>query len=167
MGLSNAISGGIIMFGITYVIFTFGGFTDQAALFSDASTETSDLENKILKTSFTIDSIVTAAPASTFTVDITNTGIEKLWAYDKFDMIITYDSAGTTYTESLEYAEVCGVGKWCITLFSNDVIDPEIINQGESIIIECTISRLLQSGTTMIIVISTDNGVVVKETKLV
>lgn len=167
MGLSNAISGGIIMFGITYVIFTFGGLTDQAALFSDASTDTSDLENRILKTSFTIDSITTAAPISTFTVDITNTGIAKLWKYDKFDMIVTYDSLGTTYTENLEYTDVCGIGKWCITLFTNDVIDPEILNQGESITIEGTLSRVLQSSTTMIIVISTDNGIVVKETKLV
>ena len=49
MGLSNAISGGIIMFGITYVIFTFVGITDKATSFSDVSSQTSDLESKLNK----------------------------------------------------------------------------------------------------------------------
>jgi len=81
MGLSNAISGGIIMFGLTYVIFTFGGITDKAASFSDVSSQTSDLEDKLVKTS--IDITINDPPGTnpTFDFEITNTNLEN---YENF-----------------------------------------------------------------------------------
>lgn len=168
MGLSNAISGGIILFGITYIMFTFGGFTDKTLSVAEVSADKLELENKLSKTSFTIDSITTAAPSPTVTIDITNTGIEKFWEFEKFDVIITYDSLGTTYTEKLSYSDTCPAisGSWCLVLFSNDVVEPEILNQGESLTIEATVSRVIQLSSTIITVISTQNGVVVIENEV-
>ncbi len=96
MGLSNALSGGIILFGITYVIFTFAGLTDTATSFSETSSQVSNLENEILKTSISVTIESDPGADQTFSFDITNTNLEKLWEFDKFDVIITYDSNGQT-----------------------------------------------------------------------
>ena len=169
MGLSNAISGGIIMFGITYVIFTFGGLTDKAASFSDVSTETSDWESKLVKTSIDVTIPNDPGTNSTFSFDITNTNLEKLWEFDKFDIIITYDSAGITHTETLTYNSVCApsVGEWCISTWTNDVLDPKILNNGETITVDVKVSNNLQSGSDLIVIVATQNGVVASKTRVV
>lgn len=167
MGLSNAISGGIIMFGITFVIFTFGGLTDKAASFSDASSETSNWESKLVKTSIDVSIPNDPGTDSTFSFDITNTNLEKLWEFDKFDIIITYDSAGITQTETLTYDSACApaIGEWCISTWTNDIIDPKILNNGESITVDVEVSNNIQSGSNLIVIVATQNGVVATETR--
>ena len=169
MGLSNALSGGIILFGITYVIFTFSGFTDTVASFSDVSSQTSDLENKLLKTS--IDLSITEPPGTdqTFNFDITNTNTEKLWEFDKFDVIITYDSNGQTYSQALTYVSNCSPneGEWCIETWTNDIMDPEILNAGETITVNVKVDSSLEGGKPLIIIVSTPNGVVASVTTTV
>ena len=169
MGLSNAISGGIIMFGLTYVIFTFGGITDKAASFSDVSSQTSDLEDKLVKTS--IDITINNPPGTnpTFDFEITNTNLEKLWEFDKFDVIITYDSGGTTYTETQTFDSSCPpvAGEWCINTWTNDVIDPEILNYGETITVRTEVNNNLQNNKDLIVIVSTQNGVAASVTTTV
>lgn len=169
MGLSNALSGGIILFGITYVIFTFGGFTDTAASFSEASHKTSDLESKLAKTSIgtTIES--TPGTDTTFDFNITNLNLEKQWDFENFDVIITYDSGGVTYTTTQTFDSVCPPvsGEWCISSWTSDVIDPEILNNGETITITTEIANALQSSTDLIVIVSTPNGVVASATRTV
>jgi len=169
MGLSNALSGGIILFGITYVIFAFMGITDTAASFSDVSTQKYDLENKLLKTSITI--VIEDDPGTNtiFNFNMTNTNSEKLWDWENFDVITTYDNSGTTYTETLTYTSSCapGVGEWCIHSWIVDVIDPQILNNGETLNIRLQVENGLQDGTNVIVIISTPNGVVASATRTV
>ena len=171
MGLSNALSGGIILFGITYVIFTFGGLTDKAASFSETSSQTSDLESKLLKTSIdvSIDSTYDiGTDDAIFSFNVTNTNLEKLWEFDKFDVIITYDSSGTTYTEILTYDSSCPqvTGEWCIQTWRSDILDPKILNNDETITIDVTVNNDLSAGN-LIVVVSTQNGVVASVTTTV
>ncbi len=162
MGLSNALSGGIILFGITYVIFSFGGLTDTTVSFSEVSSKTSDLENKLVKTS--IDVVVIDSPGTnpTFDFQISNTNSEKLWDFEKFDVIVTYKSSGTVYTETQTYDSACppSAGEWCINSWTNDVLDPEILNDGETIIIRTEVNNSLQNNSDLIVIVSTPNGVV-------
>jgi len=169
MGLSNAIGGGIIMFGITYVIFTFGGLTDQAASFSDTSSETTSWESKLLKTSINVSIPNPPGTDTSFDFDITNNNLEKLWEFDKFDVIVTYDSSGITHTETLSYDSACPpiTGEWCINSWTNDVLDPKILNNGETITVDVEVSNNLESGTDLIIIVSTQNGVVSSATTTV
>ena len=169
MGLSNAISGGIVMFGITYVLFAFSGLTDNAASFSYISSETSDLENKLLKTSMDVTINDPPGTDTIFDFEIVNTNSEKLWEFDKFDVIITYDSSGITHTQTLIYDSVCPpvAGEWCINTWTNDVLDPEILNNGETITARVEVDNNLQTGSTLIVVVSTSNGVVASVTKTV
>ena len=169
MGLSNALSGGIILFGITYVIFTFGGFTDTAASFSEASHQTSDLESKLAKTSISTTIESTPGTDTTFDFDITNLNLEKQWDFENFDVIITYDSGGITYTTTQTFDSTCPPvsGEWCISSWTSDVIDPEILNNGETITITTEIENALQSSTDLIVIVSTPNGVVASATRTV
>jgi len=166
MGLSNALSGGIILFGVTYVIFSFAGFTDIAASITEISSQTSDLENKLLKTS--IDVTIEAIPGTdpTFSFDVTNTNLEKLWEFEQFDVIVTYDNSGITYTETMTYDPSCPpvAGQWCIRTWTNDVLDPEILNNGETITVDVEVSNNLQNNRDLIVIVSTPNGVVAADT---
>lgn len=169
MGLSNALSGGIILFGITYVVFTFGGFTDTAASFSGVSTQASDLESKLIKTSIDVAIESTPGTDTTFNFDITNSNLEKLWDFENFDVIITYDSSGTTHTVTQTFDSVCPPvsGEWCISSWTGDVMDPKILNNGETITITTEIANSLQSSTDLIVIVSTPNGVVASATRTV
>ena len=157
------------MFGITYVIFTFGGLTDKAASFSDVSSETTDWESKLVKTSIDITIPNDPGTDSTFSFDITNTNLEKLWRFDKFDVIITYESNAITYTEIMTYDSVCPptIGEWCINTWTNDVLDPKILNSGETMTVDVEVSNNLQSGGDLIVIVSTPNGVVSSKTRSV
>jgi len=169
MGLSNAISGGIVMFGITYALFAFSGLTDTAASFSYVSSEISDLESKLLKTSIDVTIANDPGTDTIFDFEIINTNLEKLWEFDKFDVIVTYDSSGITHTQTLTYDSVCPpvAGEWCINAWTDDVLDPEILNNGETITVRVEVDNNLQSGSTLIVVVSTSNGVVASVTKTV
>ena len=154
---------------MTYVIFAFSGLTDNAVSFSDVSSQTSDLENTLVKTS--IDVTINNPPGTdpTFDFEITNTNMEKLWDFDKFDVIITYVSSGTTYTETQTFDSACPpvAGEWCINTWTNDVIDPEILNDGETITVRTEVNNNLQNNKDLIIIVSTQNGVVASVTTTV
>jgi len=169
MGLSNALSGGIILFGIVYVIFTFMGITDTAASFSDVRSQISDLENQLLKTSIVI--VIEDEPGTNavFNFNMTNTNSEKLWDWESFDVIATYDNSGTTYTETLTYVSSCApnIGEWCIFSWVTDVLDPQILNNGETLNIRLKVENNLEDSTTVIVIVSTPNGVVASATRTV
>lgn len=169
MGLSNALSGGIILFGITYVIFSFGSFTDIAASFSEVSSQTSDLQSKLIKTSISLTIDNTPGTDPTFDFEIDNTNLEKLWDFENFDVIITYDSSGTTYTETQTYDSTCPpvAGEWCISSWTGDILDPEILNNGETITVRTEVNNNLQNNRDLIIIVSTPNGVVASVTTVV
>ncbi|MBA4718227.1 MAG: hypothetical protein HRO68_03660 [Nitrosopumilus sp.] len=166
MGLSNAISGAIILFGITYVMFAFAGFTDTTASITEVSSQKSDLESKLQKTAISLTIPTPPGEVTTFDFDITNTNLEKLWDFDKFDVIITYDSSDTTYTVTQAFDATCPPvdGGWCISAWTGDVFDPEILNHGETITITTEIDNILQSTTDLKVVVSTPNRVVASAT---
>lgn len=167
MGLSNALSGGIIMFGITYVMFTFGSLTDTSVSFSYTSALVNDLENDLIKT--TIDVAIEADPGTTdsFSFDLTNTGSTKQWDWEKFDVIVTYDLSNITYTETLSFfGTSCAAqtaGTWCINSWTNDALDPEILNNGETMTIDVKLTQGKQNGRDVIVVLATPNGVVARD----
>ena len=169
MGLSNALSGGIILFGIIYVIFTFAGFTDTAVSLTEVSSQVSDLENKLFKTSIAIVIEDDPGTNANFFMNMTNTNSEKLWDFENFDVIVTYDHGGITYTETISYASSCppASGEWCILSWVNDVIDPEILNNGETVNFRVAVQNNLEDSTNVIVIVSTPNGVVASATRTV
>lgn len=161
MGLSNAMSGAIILFGMTYAMFAFASFTEIPSSINEALFDRSALDTKMANTSIELTLPNPPGTDNVFNFRIENTNLEKLWDFDNFVVIITYVSSGITYTETLIYTSCPGIeSTWCINTFADDLFEPKILNTGESVNIQVKVNNDLESGSTLLIVVSTPNGVV-------
>ena len=107
--------------------------------------------------------MVTQAGKSKVNFTLHNNGTEKLWNYEKFNVLITYDDGPSMTTEELTYSGDClggvpSVGNWCIQTITSDVLDPGILNDGESASIRTQVNQNLGTDNAIAIV-TTDNGV--------
>ena len=170
MGLSVAISGGIIMFGIVYLMFSLGGVTDKIVSVSDSSIQRTDLENKLVKTSIVINIQNENGNKPDFDIDVTNTNLEKFWEFEKFDIIATYESSNEIYTETLNYSSTCPpvAGEWCVQSWeSTDELEPGILNYGEVVRFAVELNRDLDHNSWLTSIVSTENGVVATDVQKV
>lgn len=163
MGLSNAISGGIVMVTMVLVILSMPFLLDSTLVVQDAATEISELETKISQTNISTSSLVGNLGSNLITFILHNDDSEKLWNFEKFSLLITFDGdTSGRLTESLAYNGVCSgsppSGFWCYDSISPDILDPGILNENEFMNIKATVSENLTSGI-LLVVVSTDNGV--------
>jgi archaellum component FlaF (FlaF/FlaG flagellin family) len=176
MGFSAVLPGGIMLMTLLIVAaIIIPSVAITSSTMAKAYSEKALVENELLKTSFRIDSIKTSAPSSTVTMGLTNTGSTKLYNYEKFSIIVTYDSGivvnstttkGPTKTESLVYSGMtngssspsAAAGKWIITKITPDSLDPGIWNPGEQITISANLSNNTFSTGSISAVVSTDVG---------
>lgn len=163
MGLSIAVSGGIVLFALVYILLTIPGVVNQTVSITRASTDISEVENSILRTNIEINSLDASSGSSVINFTVNSLGVEKLWNFAKFNLIITYPSASGTNTESLSYAGICSgnpsSGTWCVASISDDNVDPNILNTDETLNARSRVSQSLISGTVST-AFSTDNGIV-------
>ena len=163
MGLSIAISGGIVLFALIYILLTLPGIVDQTVSITKASTEISEVENSMLKTNISLQSIYAVSGSRAINFTVNNSGTEKLWNFEKFNLLVTYPITGQSKAESLSYAGTCSgapsSGTWCIQSIVVDNIDPSILNTDEYMNIRSRVSQTPISGTVSAAV-STDNGIV-------
>lgn len=163
MGLSVAISGGIILTVMLILFISVPGYIDPIFSVGDASHQSSKSMNSILKTQISLDSLVALPGSPKINFTLNNEGGEKLWDYNKFDLFINYDSSAGKKTETLSYAGSCQGGvpvatSWCIEEIIWDLVDSGVLNKGESALIR---SQVLQNPVTGVVVVSvsTQNGV--------
>ncbi len=134
-----------------------------------AYSEKAVIENQLLKTSLRIDSLQTSAAVnSVVTMSLSNTGSTKLYNFDKFNVIITYDSAynsttrGPVETEVLRYGGITAsppaVGQWNVEGITPDSLDPQIWNPGEQMTVSAGLSKEMFAGGALSAIISTDAG---------
>ncbi|MEO9320501.1 MAG: hypothetical protein ABI361_07495 [Nitrososphaera sp.] len=167
MGLGAALAGGIVMMMIAIVM----GMAIPAILgantsMSSAVSERQQLDDALSKSSVTITSLRAPALSSTATFTLNNTGSTKLWNYQKFIVIVTYDAqvaplVSVKKTEELTYQGITNTtspGYWSISGFNNDYVDPQIINPNESANFTCRLDDPLFPTGTMTAVVSTDAG---------
>ncbi len=112
MGLSIAISGGIILSVMLLVFMTVPGMMEKFVSIGETSSKTSDLEDKILKTDTKVQELLAFSGSKVVNFDLLNEGNEKLWDYDKFNVIITYDAytGGANPTRLTEHFTYNGTG---------------------------------------------------------
>lgn len=105
MGLSIVISGAIIFVALMYTLMNIPNVFDSILSVEEVSSEISVLEDSISQTEIRIDSIDADIGSNKVNFTLVNDGNEKLWNYDDFDVLITYDAdiAGvkTRITEEL------------------------------------------------------------------
>jgi len=110
LGLSIAISGGItavvlvVIMGIIFVI------SYQINTESTARSEIFDVNDSILKTGLQIQYVNTSSGTDIINFDLVNVKNEKLWEYDKFDLLVTYDAdisgTKTRVTEQFTFNDI-------------------------------------------------------------
>lgn len=112
---------------------------------------------------------ITASQPSADLLEVTlrNSGQTKLSSFEKWDVVVQYHDAGSTYyVEWIPYAaEAPGNNEWTkegIYLDAGnktaEVFEPGILNPGEEIIIEAKLNPSVGAGTTNLVVVSTPNG---------
>ncbi len=104
MGLSVVMSGGIIFVAFLFVVFNIPILLNSIYSVVETSSATSALEEKISKTDTKLQESLVFSGSNIVNFDLLNEGNEKLWDYDKFNVIITYDAytGGATPTRLTE-----------------------------------------------------------------
>ena len=107
MGLSVAIAGGITIFTIIVIFSTIFIASEKIHEEGLAGTLIFENDDEILKTKLEIYGLNATVNSNLVNFTLKNVGIEKLWKYDEFDFIITYDAdiggIPTRVTEQLAY----------------------------------------------------------------
>lgn len=165
MGLSIVVSGAIVLFSLFFVMSAFPVIADNVFQVSQSSSEIAYVEIQILRTKIDITSISASPGDQNISVMLDNVGIKKLWEYDKFDFIVTYDAEidgnKVRTTEKLAFVDSCptNIGEWCLQDITNDISDVGILNSGESATLTADLQNNVHStGGVVIVTISTENG---------
>ena len=107
MGVSNPISAIIILGVFISVLFTMPGVLESITSIQETSSDVKVLENSIASTDVSIDNLDSRTNSIIFNFTLTNNGIEKLWDYENFDIMVTYDAniggIETKVTESMVF----------------------------------------------------------------
>src|SRR3972149_5043505 len=162
MGLSVAISGGIILTVFMLILLSLPGFVDKMFSIGDITSQVSQHEQAISKTDISLETLFATSGSPYVNFTLNNDDQEKLWNFEKFNVIVEYESASNDELEELSFSGNClgalpTVGNWCIESISGDFIDEGILNEGESAEIWTRVSQNLVSGNARV-TISTDNG---------
>jgi hypothetical protein len=87
---------------------------------------------------------------------VTDTDIDPTGA----NITITVDAVGTRYDVWVPYtAGALSANTWTTGAFSNDVIQPGILNTGESVEILIRVNPVVGAGTTNLFIVGTERGV--------
>ncbi len=180
MGLSIAISGGIVTFSIVYAMMSFTSIVDDSTKISTSQSQMSNNLFSRLQTNINISNLQDQNGINPATFQITNTGNTVLWDYNHFDVIITYQENGTLVqqlqgihpivTETLSYASSCTgllADKWCISQIQNDNIHPGLLDPKEIASIEAQPGNITKKGGVFTVEFGTDNGVVTSNSVII
>lgn len=172
MGLSIAISGGIVTFSIVYAMMSFPAIVDDTTKISSSESQMENKQFQRMQTNISISNLKDTSGSGPATFQITNTGNTVLWDYGKFDMIVTYQENGTlvqqllgihpTVTEVMSYTQSCsglGSDQWCISQIQNDNIHPGLLDPSEVANIDAQPSSITKKGGVFTVTFGTDSGV--------
>lgn len=156
MGLSIVLSSAIVFFTVFVVFGTYTNFSNQIFEISQASSKISSIEKSFADTEISIQSL--SVGTSNFTVNLINDGNEKLYNFENFDVIVSYNGTLTQIIDELSYSQCEAiVGYWCISNITNDYLDPNILNSNETAIIFGNTTDTINPGG-LSLSITTDNG---------
>jgi hypothetical protein len=164
MGLSNVISGIIILTVFMMLLYSIPAYIDPIFSIGESSTQSSKEINLVLKTEISLDSLVALPGSPKINFTLNNEGDEKLWQFENFDLFINYDSSTGKKIETLSYTGSCKGGvpaanSWCVEEIVWDLTDSGILNKGESAMIRSQVTQNPVTGIVGVIV-STPNGIV-------
>lgn len=162
MGLSVAISGGIVLTVIMLILLSMPGLVEKMFSIGDVTSQVARFEKSISDTKISMEDLDVSVNSPKINFTVINEGQEKLWNFNDFNLFVTYDEATGRPTETLSFDGMCqgvvpSAGNWCIETISEDILDPDVINGGESARIWTRVNQDLTTGNT-IVSFNTDNG---------
>lgn len=162
MGLSVAISGGIVLTVIMLILLSMPGIVEKMFSIGDLTSQVAQFEKSISDTKISMEDLDVSVNSPKINFTVINEGLEKLWNFNDFNLFVTYDEATGRPTETLSFDGMCqgvvpSAGNWCIETISEDIMDPDVINGGESARIWTRVNQDLTTGNT-IVSFNTDNG---------
>ncbi|MEW6043433.1 MAG: hypothetical protein AB1608_04150 [Thermoproteota archaeon] len=109
MGFSIVLAGGIAGAAMIAVFSILFSITGQVYEINSSRTQSTELQSAIFQTNMSIKSIATQSGSQYVNFTLKNTGNEKLWNYEKFDVIINYTAnilgVPTPRVEQFSYAD--------------------------------------------------------------
>ncbi len=110
MGFSHIVTAGIVFIPLMLITMNIPEMSNTILGINKASLDVSEIEGAILNTHFKISNFTATGDGNSIYFDAYNTGNTKLWDYDNFDLIVTYEgvvgASTTNVTERLGYTEV-------------------------------------------------------------
>lgn len=107
MGLSIALAGGIASIALFAVLFSYSFISNSIYSASLSRSELVEIEDSISKTNIYIKYQNASSGSSFVSFSLAENGTEKLWSFDKFTVLVTYDAdiggISTSTTEKLVY----------------------------------------------------------------
>lgn len=144
MGLGIAIAGGIICATVLAVFSIVFSTSGQIYEINSSRTSAADLQSVVFQTDMTVSDLTAQSGSQFVNFTLTNTGNEKLWNYEKFDVIVNYtaDVLGfpTQRIESITYTT------------NSDDISIEAVSSNSQTCISCTLSHTV-AGTNKLLVV--------------
>ena len=157
MGLSIVVAGAIVIFTLFAVLNSFLNISENIFEMGETVKKSSQTEKTLIDTDIEIQGIV--LDTDDITVTLYNQGKVKLWNFEKFDVIMTYDNAVGRKTDNLIFTECpADDGYWCIQEIQDDIEDPQILNPFETALIIANATLPIISPGELTLYISTDNG---------
>ena len=107
MGLSIALAGGIVSIALFAILFNYTFINNS--IYDDALSRSkiSKIEDSILKTAIDVQYPSASSGSSLVSFSLAENGTEKLWDFDKFTVLVTYDAdisgISTSTTEKLSF----------------------------------------------------------------
>jgi archaellum component FlaF (FlaF/FlaG flagellin family) len=148
MGLGIAIAGGIIcatMLAVFSIVFS---TSEQIYEINSSRMHAADLQSVTFQTNMTVSDVTAESGNRFVNFTLTNTGNEKLWNYEKFDVIINYTAnVGGTPTQKTERFTYFMEGTSGVENISLDQV-----SSVEDVCSTCTLSHTV-SGTNKILVL--------------
>lgn len=181
MGFSHVVTAGIVIIPLMLIAMNIPEISNTILEINEAALDISEMEDTILNTHFKITNFTATGDSNLIYLDVYNTGNTKLWDYENFDLIVTYEgvvgASTENVTERLSYAEVVpngspidldaatGFAELCNLVFPCD-FDHTVTSSGSNRILIvgvnigslAAVSTVTYNGDTMTQIRSEDNG---------
>lgn len=147
---------------------------DKMLSLHESSSDISSIENEILDTQIQISSLSGSPGDAVINFTLSNTGKQKLWNFEKFDLFTTYEAdilgTKTMTVEHLVYnttasflnkasAQELQSGYWTINNMTDDTVEKRILNKNEASFIMIKLSNPVYANGKIMVILSTDIGV--------
>lgn len=174
MAISNAAAGGIMLVTMIVMVMSTPSLIDKMFFLQESSSDITAIEDEILNTRIQASSLVGSPGGSVINFTLSNSGDQKLWNFEKFDLFVTYEAdilgTKTMTVEHLVYnatgsflnmgsADDVQAGYWVVNNITDDAVEKRILNKNEAGEILAKLSNPVYANGKVMVVVSTQSGV--------